>query len=191
MPLVYQTQKGNDMPRPLFDITQDLVQLNDLLDDIEGDTSRWGEMEPAITAWMDGLAVEEDTKLDSYVHLVKQLEMEAAAAKAEAEQYAMKARTRENRAKWLKERLKLHLEATGRTKVETRAKRVIAIQKNGGKAPLVLDANVELDVLALSRPALVKTTLSLNTEAVREALEEGEKLDFAFLSPVGTHLRIR
>ena len=65
------------------EITADLAQLNDLLDDIEGDMSRLGEMEPAVTAWLDAIAGEEAAKLDGYVHWIRHLQMEAAAARAE------------------------------------------------------------------------------------------------------------
>ena len=49
--------------RPLYEITVDLMRLNDLLDEIEGDLSRLGERESAVTAWMDALAGEESHKL--------------------------------------------------------------------------------------------------------------------------------
>lgn len=176
------------MPRPLFAITDDLIRLNDLLDEIEGDMSRLGEMESAITGFMDSLSGEEAAKLDAYVNLIRQLETEAAVAKAEAEQYANKARTRESRAQWLKDRLKMHMERTGQTKVETERGRTVAIQKNGGKLPLAVNEDVNLDALPLWFTKIVR---SVDTDAVRTALERGEILDFARLEERATHLRIR
>src|SRR4051812_6848791 len=107
------------MARALYELTADLHQLNDLLEEIEGDLSRCGEMEPTVTAWLDALADEQAAKLDGYVGLIRQLQMEAAAAKAEEEQWAAKRKAREGRARFLELRLKAHLEATGQPKVTT------------------------------------------------------------------------
>lgn len=176
------------MSRPLFEITDDLLKLNDLLDEVEGDVSRFGEMEPAITAYMDSLAGEEAAKLDAYVNLIRQLESEAAVAKAEAEQYAKKAKTRESRAAWLKERLKMHMEQTGQGKVDTERGRTVTIQRNGGKLPVTVNDSVDLNAIPLW---CVKIVRSVDTDAVRSALERGEALDFARLGERGTHLRIK
>lgn len=179
------------MSRPLFAITDDLIRLNDLLDEIEGDMNRLGEMEPAITEFMDSLSGEESSKLDAYVNLIRQLESEAAVAKAEAEQYAKKGRTREARAQWLKDRLKMHMERTGRVKIETEHGRTVAIQKNGGSAPLVIDPAADIECIATTRPEFVRVVKELNKDQIRKAIEAGESFGFAMIGERGTSLRIR
>jgi len=146
------------------------------------------EASEAFDEWFGELSKNEAAKLDGYVGLIKTLEMEAAAAKAEAEQYTMKARSRENRAKWLKERVKGYLEATGRTKVETATKRTIAIQANGGAVPVMLMDSIDPASIP-DEFAVVRRTP--NTEAIREYLAAGGQLPFASLGVRGTHLRIR
>ena len=173
--------------RPLYEITLDLMKLNDLLDEIEGDLSRLAEMEPAVSAWMDALAGEESQKFDGYVNWILTLEMEASTARAAADQYEAKARTRENRVKWLKERLKQHLVILGKLKVQTDAERTVVVQRNGGKPPLVIAEGTKPDRV---EDRFVRSILEIDREAVRKALESGEEVLCARLDNPGTHLRI-
>jgi hypothetical protein len=176
------------MARALYELTADLHRLNDLLEELEGDLSRCGEMEPAVTAWLDALADEQAAKLDGYVGLVRQLQMEATAAKAEEEQWAAKRKAREGRARFLEARLKAHLEATGQPRVATASGRVVSVQKNGGVAPLEIKAGTTpADVPA----AYHKVTVDFDRAAIRAALEAGEALAFAELLPRGTCLRVK
>lgn len=172
----------------LYQITDDLIRLNDLLEELEGDLSRCGEMEPAVTAWLEQLEHDQAAKLDSYVGLLRTLEMEAAAARAEKEQWAAKERSRTARAEYLKARLLRHLEATGQAKVTTASGRVVSVVKNGGVAPMEIRPDVTVDALP-SR--FVRVVREVDKAAVRAALEAGESLGFAELLPRGTGLRIK
>lgn len=176
------------MARPLYEITDDLLRLNDLLEEIDGDLSRLGEMEPAVTAWLDGLGEEQAAKLDGYVGLIKTLEMEAAAARAEKEQWAAKEKARTCRADYLKAKLKQHLEATGQLKVQTASGRVVTVQKNGGVAPLEIKPGTDPETLPAE---YVRTAVEIDRAKVRAALETGAELAFAELLPRGTSLRVK
>lgn len=175
--------------RPLFQISEDLARINAVLDECEGDLSRLGEAEAEFTAFMDSVALEDGEKLDSLVNWTKQLEMEAVAARAEAEQYLAKSRAREGRAKRVKDAIKRRLEDLGQTRATTASGRIIAVQKNGGRAPLEIDEDHftvdEID------PAFIKMVRQVDPEKVRAALEAGEPLAFAKLGEIGTHLRVR
>ena len=172
----------------LYQITDDLIRLNELLEEVEGDMSRLGEMEPAVTAWLERLEQDQGAKLDSYIGLLRTLEMEAAAARAEREQWAAKERSRTARAEYLKARLLRHLEATGQAKVTTASGRVVSVVKNGGVSPLEIKPGTDPAALP---GEYVRTVLSIDKEAVRKALEAGEVLDFAELLPRGTSLRVK
>lgn len=172
--------------RSLFDIGHDLIALDLLLDEIGGDVTD-PQADAAITAWTAELANDEARKLDGWVGYVRQLEMEAAAAKAEAEQWLARVKSRESRIAWLKETLKRHLENTGRTKVQTLAGRTIAVQANGGHPPVEIDA---VDPYGLP-DRLCEVRRLIDREKVRRALEAGEELAFARVLPRGTHVRIR
>lgn len=176
------------MTRTLYAITDDLIRLNDLLDEIEGDLSRLGEMEPAVTAWLDAVAGEEAAKFDGYIGLFKEHDARAAAAKAEEEQWAAKRKAHEGRAAYLKLRLLRHLEATGQQKVTTASGRVVSVQRNGGVQPLEIKAGTDVESLPGEYVRVVK---EINKVAVRQALEAGEVLCFAELLPRGVSLRVK
>ncbi len=176
------------MARPLYVIRADLMALNDQLDELEGDLSRAGDMEAAVTATLDALAEEQAEKLDSYVALVRQLRMEATAARAEREQWEAKEKARTARADYLEARLKAHLEATGQPKVSTASGRVVSVVKNGGVQPVeIKPGTTPADVPEDFR----KVTVELDRSAIRAALAAGQELEFAKLLPRGTHLQVR
>jgi hypothetical protein len=173
--------------RSLYTISEEFLHLNEVLETFEG-----GEIPPEaelrLASWMDSLGSEEAQKLDAVVSYLRQLAMEEVAAKAEAEQWAKRARVRANRQDWLKKRLKEHLEITRRTKTETASGITLAIQKNGGKQALILAESLDP---AKMPDNLVIVRREPDKEAIYAALEAGEKLDFATLAERGTHLRIR
>lgn len=172
------------MPRTLFEIGAELQALNDLLDDIGGDVSD-PAVEDRVTQWFEELSRDEAVKLDHYCGLIKMLDGEVAVLKSEADEYAKRAKSRENRIANLKARMKLHLEATGRTRAVTATGRTVCVQKNGGKPPVECDP-VPLDDLP---PAFVRVTRAIDADAVRAAL--GQVLASARFGGFGTHLRIR
>ena len=182
------------MPRTLFDIGADLLRVYAATDDAEQNREWRSEIVPdlalavGVEEWMSQLHTEEAAKLDNYVALVKTLEMEAAAARAEAEQWKAKAFARERRVKWLKERMLSHLIATGRERVETATGRVLRVQPNGGKAGVDL---TPLEVCSsLVPPECKRVKEEYDVETIRKKLEAGEVLDFARLTERGKHLRI-
>lgn len=190
--------------RKLFEIAPDLLALNELFDADGGELGS-PEIEAAFVEWTTTLASEEGKKLDSYCNLIKSLEGEAVVAKAEAEQYLMKVRTRENRVKWLKQRMQVYLEFTGRKKISTATGRVVMIKGNGGVQKLTqvlaLDPTnlTSAEIVRCPEEFLVPRT-AVNLEAVREVLKaggsvtytpvEGEPQSLAKLEPRGSHLEI-
>lgn len=150
------------------------------------------ELEHELAAQLDravaDLESDEADKMESFYRLIRHLEMEASAARAEAEQYAMMAKTRENAVKRIKDRIKDHLESTGRKSIETTSGKKFAIQANGGKQSLKLADTIDLDAVPAE---LVRVVRTLDTDAVRDAIGAGQAFDWATLEPRGTHLRIK
>jgi hypothetical protein len=173
--------------RPLFSIGADLEALEALLDEAAGDISN-PAVAAAVKEWFAEIRSNQGEKIDRYVSLLRKWEGQAVAAKAEAEQYQKAAQVRTNCVKALKERLKLYLDMTHQTKVETPTGRTVAVQKNGGKVPM--EVLPDVNPLGVEERFQLKT-ISLNTDAVRMALEAGEELKFARLGARGTHLAIR
>lgn len=175
------------MSRTLFDIGNDLHALNTLCEETEDQENRDELCDARLAVWFDELKSDESAKLESYRLYIAQLESEAAAAKAEAEQFQKMARVREARADWLKRSVKEYTERTNREKIVTNTNRVFAIQKNGGVLPVFMG-----DVRPEEMPTqFQKVTVSFNTDAIRKALMDDEYVPFASLGERGTHLRIK
>jgi hypothetical protein len=190
MAVIPPAQQPPVLPKPtktLFSIGEDLIALERIIEDADGDISDPKAAE-AVESWFKELARDQGTKVDGYVNLIRKWEGQSAAAKAEAEQYRKRAQVRENRVESLKIRLKQHMEATGQQRIETPTGRTVAIQKNGGKTPMNIAADVDPKKVD---PKYQVVTTVINAEAVYTALKAGESLPFAQLLPVGTHLRIR
>ena len=83
--------------------------------------------------------------------------------------------------------LQEHLEKQGIKKLGTN-KFNLTIANNGGKLPVVIDSKI--DPKDLPRKYR-NVTYSLNKTAIREALEKGETLDFAYFGERGKSLRIK
>ena len=132
-----------------------------------------------------GLAI--DAKLDGIARLCRNFASEADALRAEEKRLADRRRAVENREKSLKSYAKACLEGAGLQKLHAGIFN-LAIQRNGGVAPLNLC--VDLDPKMLPE-RFQKVTVEANNAAIREALEAGEALDFAELGERGTSLRIR
>lgn len=173
--------------RSLYSIGEDLLAINQVLEDIEGDLSRLGEREPVVTAWLDSLGAEQAAKMDGYVAWIRQLRMEEAAAKEEAERWKLKAKTRGNRADYLMERLRQFMIGTAQGQIVTEKGHVLTHQANGGAIPVQVD---EREIEYYPREFKVWRE-EVNKDAIRTALTAGRELSFARFLPRGSHVRIK
>jgi len=169
--------------RSLFSISDDIEKLNELLDECGDDT----QQQELIAQWFEQLGSERDTKLDAYAALIAEMLARSEVRKAEAKRLMELATTDENRARLLKERLKSFFDTHNIRTVET-ARYRLSLAKNGGKAPVILKEGL----LPTDLPEqFQKVSIDPNTAAIREALERGEKLDWAQLGERGTSIRIK
>ncbi len=174
-----EVQPVTEQPkRTLFSISDDLQHLNDLLDEV-GDDAQQQEL---IAQWFETLGEERDRKLDGYAALISEMQTRADVRKAEARRMQELASTDENRARLLKDRLKWFFETHNITKVET-SRYKLQLQRNGGKAPLILDESVPVTQLP---EQFQKISVDADTAAIREVLERGEHLNFAHLGERST-----
>lgn len=183
-PAAYQVDSQPQFKtRSLFSISDDLEKLNELLDECGDDV----EQQQLINSWLEELGEEQDKKLDGYAALITEMQARAEVRKAEAKRMMELATADENRALQLKERLKWFFETHGLKTVET-ARYKLQIQRNGGKAPLILKDGLSPTELP---ERFQKVSINPDTVAIREVLERGEKLDFAQLGERGTSIRIK
>lgn len=187
------------MTRTLYEITADLILLNDALDAAEGDLSKMPDADRLLAnvldqmtfcAQMDELAEDRAKKLDAYVNLIRETRMRQARARAEIEQWAKKNAALEARADYLESRLKDHLIALGERSARTASGRLVSVHGNGGAHPIKWADLVTTEQVKQVAPDCVMTTERIDTAAVRRLLEAGATLSFATLQERGTHLRI-
>lgn len=167
----------------LYAISDELLALNAALEECGGEINAV----PGLAEWFDRLAEDQGIKLDSYVNLTRQLDMEAAAARSEAEQWLAKAKARERNADSLRARLLDFLVRTGQPKSMTATGRVVAVQANGGRPPVELADSIDPAKL---EARFVRYTAAVNKIAVAEALERGEELPFAKFGERGCRLKV-
>jgi hypothetical protein len=169
--------------RTLFNISNDLLALDELLEEIEGDVSD-EQIAAAIDEWMASLQTETVTKVDNYCALVKEREARGKMLKDEADRMARQAQTEARVARQLKERLHCFFDLQGISKMETPRYKV-AVQVNGGVQALEVDRD-PADLPDLFR----KVIYVADNEAIREALAVAP-LPFARLKDKTKSLRIR
>lgn len=158
----------------LYELTGEYLQLCDMLSDEE-------ENNQVILDTLEAIDGELEDKADNYAKLVKNLEADAKAIKTEIERLTQRKQSLEKRADMIKQTLENSMRATGKTKFKTLLFS-FNISKNGGKAPLLLTGEVPEEYRKPGEP---------DSQRIREALETGEKLNFAAIGERGESLRIK
>jgi hypothetical protein len=168
--------------RSLLDISTDLYDLADQIKELDGNDEAQAE---TVLAWFESLGAERDQKLDNYAAYISELEARASTRKAEAKRLSDRARIDENRAQFLKEKLRTFFESHNLRSIETPRYR-LTLAKNGGKAPLIIDCpSTQLP------ESFQRQVIEADTEAIRAALDAGESLPFARLGNRGSSIRIK
>lgn len=171
------------MRRTLFAISQDMEALGSILADVGGDLSH-PDAAAAVEAWEAELAQDLEGKIDGYASLISEIEARAAIREQEAERIRRLVEADRRAADSLRERLRLVWEERGLGKIQT-ARYAVSLARNGGKAPV--------DIYSPVPPEWTKATTSVgpDRERIREALERGERLDFARLMERGSRIVIK
>lgn len=171
--------------RSLWKITDEIKTLEAVLDD--ADEAGEGFSEAAtkqLGAYLDGLAEDQERKLDGYGWWIRSMEADAAVCRAEAEHFRAKAKSLENRTKWAKDKLMEHMTSVGQRKIAT-GRFTFAIQRNGGLQPVVVYNEDEIPEQYLETRVIVRQS------DVQTALVAGKEVPGAKLLERGEHLRVR
>lgn len=163
----------------LYELKSEYLQLKEMLEDDSID-------EQVILDTMEGIDYEIEIKADNYAKIIKELEGEAETIKKEISRLDDKYSRIKDNVKRLKDNLKQAMIETGKTKFKTDLFS-FGIQKNGGKVPLIIDD----DTIIPPEYRETHEIILVDSDKVREALENGEKLDFAHLGERGESLRIK
>ena len=167
----------------LFEITDDMQALDDLLAEVGGDVSD-PKVAATVEAWFAELDHSLSAKVDNYAALISAMRARADVRRQEAERLARRAQIDEASADWLAARLLQAFEARGTRKIET-ARYAVSVVGNGGKQPLLLDVEVPVE---WNRTV---TKVEPDREKIRLALEAGQALPFARLGERGKRLAIK
>ncbi|MEO6391294.1 MAG: siphovirus Gp157 family protein [Pyrinomonadaceae bacterium] len=188
MTLEMQTTTSTVAPprRSLFDISDDLAILDELMFECDGDITD-PEVEAQVTAWFEELENEREAKLEGYGWYIKELKVRHEAYKAEAARLAQRAQTEENKRKRLMTRLVDHFKLSNLTKIKTKSF-IFGRQSNGGKFPMEFADGYDL---AKVPAQFVKQVPTLDTDAVYHALQDGIEIPGITLGERGEHIRIR
>lgn len=174
--------------RTLYQISEDLTALEDILTQGDGEISD-DEAGLALEAWFDALGEERDAKIDNYCALIAELTTKASAREVEGNRLMALATTDANAAKRLRDRLKLFLDAHGMTKLETNRFK-LTVAKNGGASPLLIPDEWTSDPSSAPEQ-FHRRIVQLDKNAIRTAIEDGQDIPGVAIGERGTHLRIR
>ena len=162
--------------RPLYDISKRYQNLWDICLD---ETVDLDTLEQALQT-VEG---ELDDKVANGIGLIQGLKYHADAMGEEAKRLAARKKAIENKIDCLKNYYRDHLQAMGKTKVLTN-RGTMSVVKAGGKRPLKIGDESLI-------PAEFKFVIAqVDKDALRQALEGGEKIQGAHLEERGLYLKI-
>ena len=148
-----------------------------------------GDLDPQLIAdSLEGVEGEIEIKLDSYGVVMNELQMDVAKIDQEIKRLTEKKKLINNNIDRLKAAVQYTMTDVLNTRKVKGEKFTWAIQKNGGKAPVILDPEVSV----LSYPDEYQDwDVRPDKTAIREALEAGKELSFAKLGERGESLRLK
>jgi chromosome segregation ATPase len=163
----------------LYELTGEFQELLRMAEDPEVD-------ELTLQDTLEAVNMEIEDKADAYAKVMQELDADAEKISKEIDRLTKIENTIENNKTRIKTQLKSSMEACGKTKFKTDLFS-FNIAKNGGKAPLSIDVDVDElpdDMCRLERKP--------DTQAIREYVEKnGGQVPFAHLCERGTSLRIK
>ena len=161
----------------LYELTADIMQLQDMLENEVED-------EQMLLDTLEGVQWEYEFKLEQCAKVIRNLEADAEAIKNEVDRLNNKRKLLNNNIDRLKKYMFDSMKATDTTKVKGTVL-TVAIQKNGGKLPVVVD----VDTSELPDD-LVKIVESPDLDAIRKELDAGN-CEYAHYGERGESLRIK
>ena len=144
------------------------------------------EVDEAIGEHTQALVEAFDEKADDYAALIRACEARCNARVQEARRLLALSENDQLLAKRLKERLLSAMQRVGRDRIST-TRADISIRRNGGAVPLVIE---DEDAIP-SEFRVPRTTITLDREALRNALDSGRQVSGVRLGERGVHLHLR
>jgi hypothetical protein len=167
------------MNASLYELTGQFLLLQQMLEDPDAETD-------VIKDTMEAIEGEIEVKADNYAKMIKNLESDLLGITAEMERLRIWKNRKESSIKMLKENLQESMTAIGKKKIKTQLFS-FSVQKNGGKAPVILDVK---DTSELPDD-LVRIKEEADLDAIRQLIEKEGTCKYAHLGERGESLRIK
>lgn len=148
----------------LYELTSEYLDLLAMLEDPDID-------EQVISDTLEAIGGELEVKADGYARVMRQMDADAKAIKAEEERLANRRKSLENRAANLKSRLQQMMEITGKVKFKTELFS-FGIQKN--PAAVVID---EQYIENIPEEYLIRQDPKIDRAKLKEDLKAGKDLE--------------
>lgn len=158
----------------LYEIVGEYYKLYEFAIDEEDDQ--------ALIDTLEGLHGELSAKAAGCTHVIKQLEMEADECDKVIKAFQEKKKVRTNSIKRMKEAIMGAMDVAGLTELPA-GEFTLKIAKNGGVQPMEITGEVPDNFL--------KVIYEADKDKIRQALKDGEELNFAHLEERGRHLNIK
>ena len=145
-----------------------------------------------LTIILEALLIEMNQKIDEYLYIIRHFEQQAEIQSKEASRLQSLANESSQKAQYMKEVLKNHMEMTETKKILGTFGKV-SLCKNGGKSPMWIDSGIDIDELP---DEFIITTKTVDACKIREYCEQHGELkvgdrSIAQILERQTHLRIR
>lgn len=160
----------------LYELTGQFLELSELLDQGEYD-------EDLIRDTLEGVEFDLEEKAEGYAKIIRNYESDIEGMKNEEKRIRERRKALENNVRRLKDNLQAAMVQTGKTKFK-KGIFSFAIQKNGGKLPVIIDAE-ELPkefVITIEKPDM---------DALAEYIKKNPENELAHFGERGESLRIR
>ena len=161
----------------LYEVTGNILALQELLESPIDD-------EDILKDTLEAVQGEYEQKIEGYCKVIRNIETDIEAFKIEAKRLNEKAKMLENNRDRLKKAMFDSMKATNTNKVKGQIF-TVAIQKNGGKLPVIVDVPTE-DL----PDECVKVVESPDLEAISKMIDAGN-CNFAHYGERGESLRIK
>lgn len=159
------------------------IQMQEILEMAES-----GEFdEEVIKGTLEGVEGEIEAKLDSYGVIVNELLNDIENIDKELKRLTAKKKTLTGSVDYLKKNVRETMERIDKKTIKG-DRFTWSVQKNGGKRPVIMKEGY--NILAIPE-RFQDWTVKPDREQIREALENGEELEFATLGERGESLRLR
>lgn len=162
----------------LYSLTSSMIELLNIAQDSDLDAE-------TLQDTMEAMNGEYEEKLEGYAIIIKELEAEQAKFSSESKRLKEESDRIGKNIDRMKKCVFESMKAVGEKKVQTEHFKW-SIAKNGGKLPLICDDDPS------NVPAIFhKTTVTVDKDKIRAALDNGEKLDFACYGERGESVRLK